>query len=130
MISFEECGQMLDEIADSLPFELYRELNGGIILLPETKMHPKAVDNDLYILGEYRRGRLGKYVAIFYGSFKRIYGHLSKEAFKEKLESTLIHEIRHHNEYLAGYKDLEVYDDEKIAKYLKRKEQQKERNNN
>ena len=35
MISFEECGEMLDEIADSMPYELYRELSGGMSLLPQ-----------------------------------------------------------------------------------------------
>ena len=41
MYEFEEVGQMLDEIADSMPYELYRDLNGGISLLPETKVHPQ-----------------------------------------------------------------------------------------
>ena len=27
MITFDECGAMLDEIADSMPYELYRDLN-------------------------------------------------------------------------------------------------------
>ena len=52
MITFDECGAMLDEIADSMPYELYRDLNGGISLLPQLKVHPKALNNDLYILGE------------------------------------------------------------------------------
>ena len=55
MYQFEEIAQMLDEIADSMPYELYRELNGGISLLPQAKIHPQALRNDLYILGEYIR---------------------------------------------------------------------------
>ena len=55
MITFDECGAMLDEIADSMPYELYRDLNGGISLLPQLKVHPKALNNDLFILGEYIR---------------------------------------------------------------------------
>ena len=51
MITFDECGAMLDEIADSMPYELYRDLNGGISLLPQLKVHPKALNNDLFILG-------------------------------------------------------------------------------
>lgn len=49
MITFDECGAMLDEIADSMPYELYRDLNGGISLLPQLKVHPKALNNDLFI---------------------------------------------------------------------------------
>lgn len=59
MITFDECGAMLDEIADSMPYELYRDLNGGISLLPQLKVHPKALNNDLFILGEYIRNSLG-----------------------------------------------------------------------
>ena len=39
-MTYEECGAILDEIADSLPPELYRELNGGIVLRDEARLHP------------------------------------------------------------------------------------------
>ena len=122
MVTFERAGEMLDEIADSLPIELYRELNGGVVLLPEEKLHPQRVDDDLYILGEYcRNSQMGKYIKIYYGSFARLFGHLREEAFKEKLRKTLVHEVRHHNEYLAGYRDLEVYDEQKLRAYYESK---------
>lgn len=121
MISFEECGELLDEIADSLPLELYRELNGGILLRPEIRLHPKAVDNDLFILGVYVRDSLGKSIKIFYGSFVRVFPNLNKDEAKEELKKILVHELRHHNEYLAGVDDLIYYDHEKINDYLKKK---------
>ena len=77
MFTIEETNEMLDEIADSLPFELYRDLNGGIVLLPEEKIHPKAIDNDLFIMGEYCTSSIGRYIKIYYGSFCRVYGHVS-----------------------------------------------------
>jgi len=64
MITFDECGAMLDEIADSMPYELYRDLNGGISLLPQLKVHPKALNNDLFILGEYIRNSLGNAIRL------------------------------------------------------------------
>ncbi len=121
MISFEECAQMLDEIADSMPFELYRELNGGMSLLPQLKVHPKAVSNDLFILGEYKRNSLGRYIVFYYGSLNRVYGHLPKDEYYKRLKKVLAHEVRHHNEYLAGVDDLVLYDNEQISSYLKRK---------
>ena len=33
MVTFEECGNILDDIADEMPVELYRDLSGGILLL-------------------------------------------------------------------------------------------------
>ncbi len=118
MITFEECAEMLDEIADSVPYELYRELNAGISLLPGLKVHPKAVNNDLFILGEYIRNSLGKAIVLYYGSINRVYGSLSREQYYEKLVGILHHELRHHNEFLAGCDDLGIYDKQKIAKYL------------
>lgn len=118
MITFEECAEMLDEIADSMPFELYRDLNGGISLLPQQKIHPKALHNDLFILGEYIHNSLGNAIVFYYGSISRVYGQLSKEELYKQLVRILHHEVRHHNEYLAGCDDLCVYDKEQIDRYL------------
>lgn len=126
MYTIDETNDILDEIADSMPFELYRELSGGIILLPQTKIHPKAIDNDLFILGEYCRSSIGQCIKIYYGSFNRIYSHLPYDQYREKLRQVLAHELRHHNETLAGCSDLVVYDHNEIAKYLERKRKQKE----
>ncbi|MDO5124229.1 MAG: metallopeptidase family protein [Eubacteriales bacterium] len=121
MYTFEECGEMFDEIADSYPYELYRELSGGMRIVPESKLHPKAVAKDLYILGEYHRTSIGKYIIFYYGSIVKIYGHLPREQFYEKLRGILSHELRHHNEYLAGCDDLILYDNRCIGDYLIRK---------
>jgi hypothetical protein len=128
MITIEEMEEMLEKIAAGLPEDFFRELNGGIILLPESKLHQKSVGNDLFILGEYRRDvNLGKYIAIFYGSFMRVYGHLSLPEFMEKLESTVKHEFRHHLEYMAGEYGLEVEDARRIAEYQSRKNRKKKK---
>ncbi len=120
MYEFEEIAQMLDEIADSMPYELYRELNGGISLLPQAKIHPQALRNDLYILGEYIRNSLGNAIVFYYGSINHIYGHLGRDGMYRQLTRILHHEVRHHNEYLAGTDDLGIWDDEQILDYLKR----------
>lgn len=120
MVSFEECAQMLDEIADSMPYELYRELNCGISLLPQQKIHPIALHNDLFIMGEYIRNNLGNAIVFYYGSIARVYGNVSNERLKEELARILRHELRHHNEHLAGCDDLGILDDEQIVDYLKR----------
>ena len=36
------------------------------------------------------------------------------------MEHILRHEVRHHNEYLAGTDDLELWDDEQIMQYLEK----------
>ncbi len=120
MVDFDEVGIMLDEVAAGLPQEFYKELNGGIILLPDVKRNKISGRNDLYIMGEYHRGGgLGRYIAIYYGSFERVHGHLGREALKEKLAHTLKHEFTHHMESLAGERGLEKKDEQFLADYLR-----------
>lgn len=119
--TFEQCGQMLDQIADSMPPELYRELNAGISLVPQAKIHPVAVNNDLYILGEYVRDYIGKSIVFYYGSINHIYGNLPHNEIFKELKRIFHHELRHHNEFLAGCDDLGDYDREQIEQYLKSK---------
>lgn len=111
---------MLDEIADSMPYELYRELNAGISLLPQIKIHPQALHNDLFILGEYIRNSLGNAIVFYYGSINRVYGNLSRDEYYKQLVRILHHEVRHHNEYLAGCDDLGLLDKKQIAEYLQK----------
>jgi predicted Zn-dependent protease with MMP-like domain len=123
MISLVEMEGMLNEIVDEFPQELFKELNGGIILLPEAKLHPITGKNDLYILGEYHKnGNMGRYITIYYGSFLRVYGYLGKKDLREKLVHTLKHEFIHHLESLAGERGLEIKDAQYLVNYLKRKE--------
>jgi hypothetical protein len=118
MITIEEMQNMLDDIATEFPAEFYKELNGGIILLPEAKRHVKSIGDDLFVLGEYNRGgSMGRYIIIYYGSFMRVYGHLPNDRIREKLRSTVRHEFRHHIESLAGTDDLERIDRKYIADY-------------
>lgn len=112
MISFEEAGTMLDDISAEIPEEFFKELNGGICLLPDVRIHPenRGPDN-LYILGEYHNEReLGRYINIYYGSFIRVYGGHPYELQKEELRKILLHEFTHHMESLGGVRDLEIKD--------------------
>ena len=123
MITLDEMEAMLNDIAEKLPKEIFKGLNGGIVLLPEFKENPIGRNNDLYILGEYHGGGiLGRYITIYYGSFMRVNGHFNKESMREKLAHTLKHEFVHHLESMAGERDLEIEDAKFISDYLKRKD--------
>lgn len=126
MISIKEMEEMLNEIAEELPQQIYKRLNGGIILLPETKQNPKRQATNLYILGQYHHGGvMGRYISIYYGSFKRVYGHLPKEELRKKLMKTLKHEFTHHLESMAGEKDLEIEDEKFIREYFEKRNKNK-----
>ncbi|MEG0829798.1 MAG: metallopeptidase family protein [Anaerovoracaceae bacterium] len=122
MVDIEQAQAMLDQIAEELPKGIYKELNGGILLLPQEKLSPHAIGDDLYILGEYQRGgTMGRLIYIYFGSFQRLYGYLEPAEMKDKLRETLFHEFTHHLESLAGEKDLEIEDAIKLEKYKKGK---------
>ncbi len=121
MVSMEIFREWMDEILAEIPEEYFRDLNGGVLLLEEQKFHSKSIGDDLYVMGEYRRERgLGRYIVIFYGSFDALYGQLPEVRLKKRLRSTILHEFRHHVEFLAGEKDLEIEDQIQINRYLKK----------
>jgi hypothetical protein len=120
MMTIDEMQDILDELAEELPPIFYKELNGGILLLPEAQMSEYARADDLYILGEYRRSPgMGRYIVIFYGSFIALFGNRSDAIMKRELRKTLRHEFTHHLESLAGEDGLEREDDEFMRNYLK-----------
>jgi len=121
MIDFDEFGELLDEIANSFPSEIYTRLNGGVNLLPDERVHPESLsNNDLYVLGEYHVNRLGRYINIYYGSFMRRYANYPVPYLKRQIEHTLKHEFLHHLESLAGEDGLEVQDRIFLERYRQR----------
>ena len=121
MIDIDEVQDMLDDLAEEMPEIFYKDLNEGILLLPEAMISPYAQHDDLYTMGQYRRdASMGRLIIIYYGSFAKMYGHLTREQLKVKLREVLRHEFRHHIESLAGERGLEIEDEKQINEYLKR----------
>lgn len=122
MVSFEEFEQIVYHIVDTLPQDFFRELDGGVIVREQRKVHPESVGEELKILGEYHRNRyLGRYVVIYYGSFMAAFGYLEREDLKKRVRKTVFHEFRYHLESLAGERDLEVEDAKALAAYRESK---------
>ncbi len=120
MISIERFTEILDELYQEVPEDILEGLNLGVAVGEELKVHDKAINNDLYVLGQYKRSGMGKGVMIYYGSFMHLYGRVSEERLRERMRQVLYHELRHHMEYRANNKDLEVEDAIFIAKYQNR----------
>jgi hypothetical protein len=117
MLTFDEIGEILDEVAAELPQDFYRELNGGVNLLPVTKYHEQSRNGDLYILGEYCRDAMGRYINIYYGSLTANFPYLEAAEMRARLKQLLIHEFTHHLESLAGEHSLEDRDDARLDDY-------------
>lgn len=120
MITCEEFIELVDEILVTLPEEFFRDLNGGVNVKEECRIHPESVGDELIVLGEYISNYyLGKLIDLYYGSFMRLYGYLDREALKERVRKTVLHEFRHHLETMAGERDLAVEDAIHLDEYRK-----------
>ncbi len=128
MIDIDRFHEILDELFQQQPECCLDELNGGVCLLPESKLDEQAVDDDLYVLGEFcYSGTMGRYINIYYGSFCSVFEGLDEEELTEEIRKVLQHEIYHHLESLSGTHELEDEDDLFMEQYLasKRENQQK-----
>ena len=56
MVTFEQASEMLDEACEALPQEIFKDLNGGVNLLPDVK---KGEDSSI-ILGLYHHNEMGR----------------------------------------------------------------------
>ena len=120
MLSISEVNELLDEIVEQLPQEIFADLNGGVSLLPDTKRSAADPDGGLYVLGEYCRDQMGRYIVLYYGSICIVHGMEGKGQLRESLRKIVSHELTHHLESLAGERDLEVQDEIDIDEYLNR----------
>ena len=122
MVTYEAFADLVDEIAGSLPEAFFRDLNGGVNVKEECRIHPESLHNELIILGEYCTDPyLGRMIHIYYGSFMRLYGTLDPGALKERVRKTVLHEFRHHLETMAGENGLAVQDALELADYRRRR---------
>jgi predicted Zn-dependent protease with MMP-like domain len=121
LLTYEEVREYLDEIAEELPEDFYKYLNGGVLLQESTQLSSHALHHDLFTLGTYTNAPagLGRYITIYYGSFEKVCAGKSVKEQKEMLHEVLLHEFTHHFESLAGLKGLEVKDEQFLHNYYK-----------
>jgi len=101
------------QLVDEVPSRLVRDLNGGFMVLPETKR-----EEEFLIMAEYvEEGYLGCFIVFYYGSFAALLGNAEPVVWEEELRETVWHELRHHLESLAGVDDLGREELEELTRY-------------
>lgn len=117
-MTIDEAQVILEGLVNDLPERIFRDLNGGVLLLPNKVISPEAKKEDLYTMGEYCvHPTMGRLVKIYYGSLESVLGeNASENRWRRELKKVLHHELTHHLENLAGEKDLEIEDE--INMYL------------
>ena len=118
----------VEQMVDEIPEQFLEGLQGVHVLEEE---HPEEDYEDVWRLGEYLDPGpedflgggegLGRHIALYYGSFKRIASGDRGFDWEDEIWETLTHELRHHVESLAGEMGL-VLDDERRAEGFETKE--------
>ena len=114
-LTIDEVNDLLDDMAEEFPEELFDGLNGGVNLLEEARPDPEFPPGEMYILGEYCDDLLGQYINLYYGSFAALLAEEDEETWKDEIFATVAHEFTHHMEDTAGLHAL----DDKDAEFLR-----------
>ena len=112
--TLEEFAEMLDKAIENIPERFIRSLTGGFNLEENKKR-----DGDYYIMGEYiEDGFLGCFIMFYYGSFKALLADEPSPVWEEEILDTVLHELQHHLESMAGRDDLAQKEMEELARAL------------
>ncbi len=115
-LSIDEVNDILNEVYEEFPPELFENLNGGVLLLEDEVADPEAGE-DVFIMGEYCRDELGRYINLYYGSFAALLFDEPRQVWVDELRETLRHELTHHVEGLAGERSLEHKDAAQLMQF-------------
>ena len=119
ILDIDRVEQILDGIAETFPPAFFEELNGGVNLLEDTVEDPEFPEGEMYILGEFCEGVLGKWINLYYGSFAALASReeWDEEMWHQELRITLAHELTHHMENRGGLHGLDDKDAEELARW-------------
>jgi len=114
ILSFDQFADMLDQAVDRIPSRFLRDLTGGFNLRKSKKR-----EGGYYILGEYIEDGIGGcFIMFYYGSFVELLKDEPEECWEAEIVDTVLHEMQHHLESLAGCDDLARKEAEELAKVL------------
>lgn len=112
--SFDQFAEMLDQVIERIPPRYLRDLTGGFNL-----QKGKKRDGKYFIMGEYIEDYiLGSFIMFYYGSFVELLKGEPIEAWETEIIDTVLHELQHHLESMAGRDDLARREIEELAREL------------
>mgnify|MGYP000947022629 CR=1 FL=1 len=97
-MTYDDFCQVAEKVVESLPPKLFEQLNGGVNIVRQ-----KKEDGEFVLMGEYVEDPLmGNTVYLYYGTFAEELKGAPREEWIDEIEETILHELRHHVESLAG----------------------------
>ena len=117
ILTFDQAGDLLDQLAEGFPEALFEELNGGVNLLEDAVPDLEFPEGDMYVMGEFCDNLLGRYINLYYGSFAALAEKedWTEEDWRAELRQTLSHELTHHMEGRGGLHALDDKDEAQMA---------------
>ncbi len=104
VMTLREFQDVTHAIVERLPEGLFTNLNGGITVQPQMCADTRK---DRVTLGEYIEDPvMGQFIVLYYGSFRNLFRDDPISVWSREIEETVLHELRHHVEALAGLDDL------------------------
>ena len=114
--TFDNFAHMLDDAVDRIPQRFLRELNGGFNLRREANR-----DGEYYVMGEYvEDGMGGCFIVFYYGSFVALLSDEPLYVWEEEIIDTVLHEMQHHREAMAGRDDLVQEEMQELARAMQK----------
>ena len=110
--TYDQMGDMLEEIAAEFPDAFFEGLDGGIQLEEKELPDPDFPPGEMYIMGEYCNDLLGRYIVLYYGSFAALLAEEDEETWRDEIFDTVAHEFTHHLEDTAMLHALDDADAE------------------
>jgi len=116
--TFDAFADLLDDAVDRIPDRFLRDLTGGFNLRREAKR-----EDDYFILGEYVEDGLGGcFIVFYYGSFAVLLADEPVTVWEAEIIDTVLHEMQHHLEAMAGRDDLAQQEMEELERALQKGE--------
>ena len=113
-LSFDKFADMLDLAVDRIPSRFLRDLTGGFNVRKGKKR-----EGEYFILGEYIEDGIGGcFIMFYYGSFVELLAGEPDDCWEAEIIDTVLHEMEHHLESLAGCDDLARSEIEELARAL------------
>lgn len=113
--SFDEFSDMLEDAVGRIPSRFCRNLTGGF----NVQKKPKR-EGDYYIMGEYiEDDYLGCFIVFYYGSFVSLLKDEPEQVWEREIIDTVLHEMQHHLESMAGRDDLARQEMEELAQAMR-----------
>lgn len=116
--TYEQMGDMLEEIAAEFPDAFFEGLDGGIQLEERELPDPAFPPGEMYIMGEYCHDLLGRYIVLYYGSFAALLKEEEEDVWLDEIFLTMAHEFTHHLEDTAMLHALDDADAEFLHRAL------------